>query len=98
MHEKPIISKRIIYDSQWDDLAIALKTGKEVALQRVPIQLLTFLADVRNKIIIGDDNVTIGEYAMINVVSDLYSQSEKSIIKRNTAFSNIQDLLCLPTL
>ena len=66
-------SGKTMYDPKWDDLAIALKSGKDVALERVPIQLLTFLADVRNKIIIGDDNVTIGEYEMIDVVNKHYN-------------------------
>ena len=66
----------------WDDFAIALKTGSDVALQRVPIQLLTFLSDVKNKIIIGDrPNVTVGDYEMIDVYTNLYNYSEPSLKK-----------------
>ena len=72
-HSNDSSSGKTMYDPKWDDLAIALKSGKDVALERVPIQLLTFLADVRNKIIIGDDNVTIGEYEMIDVVNKHYN-------------------------
>ena len=70
------------FDPQWDDFAIALKTGSDVALQRVPIQLLTFLSDVKNKIIIGDrPNVTVGDYEMIDVYTNLYNYSEPSLKK-----------------
>jgi hypothetical protein len=70
------------FDPQWDDFAIALKTGSDVALQRVPIQLLTFLSDVKNKIIIGDrPNVTVGEYEMIDVYTNLYNDSKPSLKK-----------------
>jgi hypothetical protein len=75
------------FDPQWDDFAIAVKTGSEVALQRVPIQLLTFLSDVRNKIIIGDGpNVTVGDYEMIDVYTHLYDGSKPSI-KKSKSFS-----------
>ena len=69
-------------DSQWDDFAIALKTGKEVALERAPIQLLTFLADVKNKIIIGNGpNVTVGEMEVIDVITDLYTHTPSNLRK-----------------
>jgi hypothetical protein len=74
--------KDTTYNPQWDDFAIALKTGSDVALQRVPIQLLTFLSDVKNKIIIGDGpNVKIGSYKMIDVYTNLYNDSKPSIKK-----------------
>ncbi|KAJ3128578.1 hypothetical protein HK098_004004 [Nowakowskiella sp. JEL0407] len=54
-------------------LAIVLKTGHDVALNRVPIQLLTFLKNVENLLIIGDaPGVRIGSHIMHDVVSDLY--------------------------
>jgi hypothetical protein len=62
-----------MYDPQWDNFAFALKTGREVALTRTPIQLLTFLKDVQNKIIIGDGpNITVGSFEMIDVFTHLY--------------------------
>jgi hypothetical protein len=68
--------------SQWDDLAIALKTGSEVALQRVPIQLVTFLADVKNKIMIGNGpNITVGDIEVIDVYTNLYNETHSSIGK-----------------
>jgi hypothetical protein len=73
-----IITNEITYDSQWDDFAIALKTGSEVALQRVPIQLVTFLADVKNKIIIGDSpNIRVGMLEVIDVYTYLYDDSSR---------------------
>jgi hypothetical protein len=70
-------------NSKWDDFAIALKTGSEVALERVPIQLLTFLADVRNKIIIGNGpNGTVGDMEVIDVFTDLYTNTPSAIRKR----------------
>ena len=60
------------HNPQWDDFAIALKTGSDVALQRV----------LKNKIIIGDrPNVTVGDYEMIDVYTNLYNYSEPSLKK-----------------
>ena len=77
-----ITTNEITYDSQWDDFAIALKTGSEVALQRVPIQLVTFLADVKNKIIIGDSpNIRVGTLEVIDVYTNLYNEPHSSLGK-----------------
>jgi hypothetical protein len=65
---------------RFDHIAIALKTGKDIALQRAPIQLVTFLREVKNKIIIGDETMTIGKYTMLNVIS---SQTNSTLNKRD---------------
>jgi hypothetical protein len=77
-----IITNEITHDKGWDDFAIALKTGSEVALQRVPIQLVTFLADVKNKIIIGNGpNITVGGIEVIDVYTNLYNETHPYIAK-----------------
>ena len=38
------------HDARFDKWAIALKTGEDVALKRTPIQLMTFLAAVRDQV------------------------------------------------
>jgi hypothetical protein len=60
-----------------DDIAVALKTGKDVLLARVPIQLVTFLK-VNSMVVIGDDDGTIGQYEMINVCPKLQKQKRST--------------------
>ncbi|KAJ3120730.1 hypothetical protein HK098_004270 [Nowakowskiella sp. JEL0407] len=56
-----------------DHIAIAIKTGHEVALDRVPVQLLTFLKDAKNMIVIGDaPGIEIGSMPMHDVITKLY--------------------------
>jgi Fringe-like len=62
--------KTLAPDKNWDRFAFALKTGKDVALKRTPIQLMTFLKPVNNIILIGEEpNVFVADYPMIDVVS-----------------------------
>ena len=69
------IPNSLRFDPAWDAWAIALKTGQDVALSRTPIQLLTFLSSVRNKIVIGEaPGVTIGNQEMIDVFTGLYEK------------------------
>lgn len=69
------IPNSLRFDPTWDSWAIALKTGQDVALTRTPIQLLTFLSSVRNKIVIGEaPGVTIGDQEMIDVFTGLYEK------------------------
>ncbi|KAJ3326267.1 hypothetical protein HDV06_000143 [Boothiomyces sp. JEL0866] len=60
-------------DSKYDNLAFAVKTGKDIAQKRAPIQFLTFLAPVRNILMIGEaPGVAVGDIPMIDVVTHLY--------------------------
>ncbi|KAJ3262026.1 hypothetical protein HK103_003869 [Boothiomyces macroporosus] len=62
-----------IDDSKYDNLAFAVKTGKDIAQKRAPIQFLTFLAPVRNILMIGEaPGIAVGDIPMIDVVSHLY--------------------------
>ncbi|KAJ3218900.1 hypothetical protein HDU67_003539 [Dinochytrium kinnereticum] len=57
----------------YDSLAVAVKTGGEVALKRMPIQLVTFLGPIRNLLIVGSEpDVTVGKFEVVDVYSDLY--------------------------
>ncbi|KAJ1535282.1 hypothetical protein HK096_002782, partial [Nowakowskiella sp. JEL0078] len=75
---------------QIDHIAIALKTGSEVGVERVPIQLLTFLQDIKNIILIGDEHgYTIGPNVVHDVVSGLYEDLDiKSAIKARMVFED----------
>ncbi|KAI9017067.1 hypothetical protein BC832DRAFT_527390 [Gaertneriomyces semiglobifer] len=61
---------------RFDRFAVALKTGKDVALERTPIQLVTYLQTIRNLIVIGDGSIRIGDKKMIDVISTLYTTDE----------------------
>ncbi|KAJ3272991.1 hypothetical protein HDV01_004897 [Terramyces sp. JEL0728] len=64
-------------DSKYDNFAFAVKTGKDIAQKRAPIQFLTFLAPVRNVLMIGEaPGVAVGDIPMIDVVTHLYDGVE----------------------
>ncbi|KAJ3283078.1 hypothetical protein HDU76_008535, partial [Blyttiomyces sp. JEL0837] len=70
--------------SRWSNYAIALKTGADVAHTRVPIQLLTFLKDVQNLILIGEQTgVHVGEYEMVDVYTGVYEAARERLMKKN---------------
>jgi hypothetical protein len=61
--------------SRYDNIAIALKTGKDVALDRTSIQLLTFLSEINNLIVIGEaPGIKIGKWSMVDVYTNLYEK------------------------
>lgn len=62
---------------EYDNFAIALKSGKETALSRTPVQFSTFLLPLKNLILIGDGDIQVGEHKMINVFKGLYKSGEK---------------------
>jgi hypothetical protein len=80
--------KRVYFNNQtitkrarYDHIAIALKTGENVALKRTPIQFLTFLSPVKNVIMIGEaPGVWVGNVPMVDVYTNLYSKKEKRSI------------------
>ncbi|RKO86961.1 hypothetical protein BDK51DRAFT_26581, partial [Blyttiomyces helicus] len=59
-------------DPRWDTIAVCLKTGRDVAAERIPIQILTFLSQVRNLVIVAEaPNVNVGALPVVDVYSDL---------------------------
>ena len=53
--------------------AMALKTGQETYLSRVPIQLLTFLSSVTDILLIGEtSNLYVGTHRIHDVITHLY--------------------------
>jgi hypothetical protein len=78
-------------DKPLDRMAIALKTGKEVALQRVPIQLITFLKPVSSLLVIGDHVGTVGAHAIHNVCSPLVKRSSERVYENQSSIGWIQD-------
>ncbi|KAJ3304497.1 hypothetical protein HDV03_002706 [Kappamyces sp. JEL0829] len=72
-------------ETAWEKWAIALKTGQDVALKRTPIQLMTFLAPVRNVILIGDaPNVYVADVPMVDVISSLPPSEHEGLEMRFT--------------
>ncbi|KAJ3034090.1 hypothetical protein HDV00_005454 [Rhizophlyctis rosea] len=49
------------------NIAIALKTGHDIALTRIPIQLLTFLHNAPHLLLIAEDSSSVGPYPVIDV-------------------------------
>jgi hypothetical protein len=71
-HIKPTIF--VPETASFDKLAIAVKTGSATALQRVPVQAATFLRHVKQWMLIGEaPGIVVGERAVIDVFSDLYT-------------------------
>ncbi|KAJ1563959.1 hypothetical protein HK405_000166 [Cladochytrium tenue] len=57
-------------------LAIAVKTGINVASDRLPIQLLTFLRRVQNFVVIGEaPGIRVGDLAVVDVYTGQYEAS-----------------------
>jgi hypothetical protein len=74
----PTFRRRAHYNPQWDNWAVVLKSGHQVALERVPVVLETYLGSVRNKILIGEtSNVTVSGTRMVGV--DVTVQSGASL-------------------
>lgn len=58
---------------RYSKFAVAVKTGREIALKRVPIQLMTFLKGVENVVLIGEAaGVWVGKHEMVDVITHLY--------------------------
>jgi hypothetical protein len=72
------------FNSGYDKYAICLKTGQDVALERTPVQILTFLKHIKNVQVIGDGpGVSIGDYTMEDVVSHLYDYEKTGLFLLN---------------
>jgi hypothetical protein len=58
----------------YSDLALGIKTGKDVAFTRTLIQLVTFLQDVEHFLFFTEaPHIQIGSHKAIDVISNLYS-------------------------
>jgi hypothetical protein len=63
----------------YDKLAIAIKTGRKVVAQRLPIQLMTFLQHVPNILLIGEHPVQLGpDLSVHDVVSGVNPRMDLS--------------------
>jgi hypothetical protein len=74
-----------------DRIAVALKTGGDVALQRVPIQLITFLSPITSLLVIGDRVGSIGVHPIHDVCSFLTKRSTERVHENQTSLGWIQD-------
>jgi hypothetical protein len=65
-------------DSRWDKFAIGVKTGIEIAIDRAPIQLVTFLQPCSNVVFISDYPGTVGAHHFFPVLhTALYKRSQE---------------------
>ncbi|KAJ3279306.1 hypothetical protein HDU79_000707, partial [Rhizoclosmatium sp. JEL0117] len=72
-------------DTSTNSIAIAIKTGKEVAFDRVPIQLVTFLHAFPHFILVSNSEFTVGfNLTVHNVVASYSLNSLDSISTLNT--------------
>jgi hypothetical protein len=75
-HHYTIVEPSRLKEVRYDHLAIALKTGKDVALSRTPIQFLTFLYKIKNVVMVGEaPGVMVGDVPMLDVYSNLYEKT-----------------------
>ena len=59
----------------YQDFAVAVKTGKETSLNRVPEQLITFLKTIENVMYLGESpNIMVGDIQIHDVCSTLYDK------------------------
>lgn len=78
------------YDPNFNNFAVALKTGKDVALTRTPIQILTYLSKLKNMIIIGEaPHVFVGNHEMVDVYTHLYD----NLTETKTSKRHVRDSL-----
>jgi hypothetical protein len=71
-----VVDGNYIFDPKFNNLAVAVKTGKEVAAARVPIQMVTFLQRVQNVMIIGSEpRVSVGGMEVVDVYTGLYDRA-----------------------
>ncbi|KAI9223915.1 hypothetical protein BC828DRAFT_412802 [Blastocladiella britannica] len=71
-------------DPRWDKYVIGLKSGIEVAADKVPIQLATFLQGVRNIYFFGDGVMRVGDYEMTDVITGAYDKAVEKLTRLGT--------------
>jgi hypothetical protein len=82
-HHYSTVEPSRLKEVRYDHLAVALKTGKDVALSRTPIQLLTFLYKIKNVVMIGEaPGVMVGDIPMLDVYTNLYEKTPNRLHKR----------------
>ncbi|KAJ3227495.1 hypothetical protein HDU81_006713 [Chytriomyces hyalinus] len=77
---KPSVNQTITPTSEgtFPNIAVVLKTGSETLIDRVAIQLVTFLNRIENLLVVGDKSgFAIGDYEMVDVYSQLYVETRK---------------------
>ncbi|KAI9189790.1 hypothetical protein H9P43_001223 [Blastocladiella emersonii ATCC 22665] len=86
-----------VTDPRWDQYVIGLKSGIEVAVDKVPIQLATFLQGVRNMFLFGDAEMQIGDYRMVDVVTGAHERAEAALKANYKKFPTKQPYGSLPS-
>ncbi|KAJ1536553.1 hypothetical protein HK405_015162, partial [Cladochytrium tenue] len=65
------------------DLAIAVKTGADVAAARLPLQLQTFLSRARNVLLIGDGpGIRVADFEVLDVYSGTFADAKAALAER----------------
>ncbi|KAJ3076326.1 hypothetical protein HDU98_004310 [Podochytrium sp. JEL0797] len=70
-------------------LAVALKSGHETLLTRVPMQLLTTLSLIPNLVIVGDTQGWIAGREMVDVYSGVYERVRERVGVGRTVVENV---------
>ncbi|KAJ3060324.1 hypothetical protein HDU98_003701, partial [Podochytrium sp. JEL0797] len=70
----------LLPEKKFSNLAIAVRTGKETAASHGMAQVVTFLSEARNVVVIGDsDGIRIGGVQVYDVVTGAYEEVEARI-------------------
>ncbi|KAJ3240205.1 hypothetical protein HDU77_011168 [Chytriomyces hyalinus] len=65
-------------EGTFPNIAVVLKTGSETLIDRVAIQLATFLNRIENLLVVGDKpGFAIGDYEILDLYSQLYVDTRK---------------------
>jgi hypothetical protein len=68
--------------NRWKNVAVAIKTGKQVAADRIPILTETFLKNAPSIIFIGDKDMKVGNTKVVGVLENLYEDNDLSVGSR----------------
>ena len=93
---QPLEGQQWIYPDHYPALykyfAVAVKSGRDTALIRLPIQLLTFLKRLDKVVIIGEsDGVWVGNIPVKDVYTGVYEDAERNIAKHNLTKRSIHE-------
>ena len=83
----PVLAEK---SSKYDHIAIAVKTGHEVAFERLPSLLVTFLSNVNNLVLVGDSpKLNVGSKSVVDVLSDILEEMQA---RKNPSKEKVKDI------
>jgi hypothetical protein len=75
----PSVKRPLETDPRWDDYAFGLKSGVNVAVDKTPIQFLTFLSRVKHVWLFGDGKINVGNHKMEDVATGSFQRASESL-------------------